>query len=120
MKSKPVFIEYTKNVDPTDDHPTGFTKGAMFEVPTPSMAKSKHPDAKIIMYADGEDFTEDSPKKKNSGKKSTGSTVDKAKNPTANVVNPPESTPEDVANIDPSPDAPGSAPNRDLTNVPKE
>lgn len=120
MKSKPVFIEYTKNVDPTTEHPTGFTKGAMFEVPTPSMAKSKHPDAKILMYADGEDFTEDAPKTKNSRKKSTGSTVNKSKNPTANVVNPPKSTPEDVANIDPSPEAPGSVQNGPVTNVPKE
>lgn len=68
MKSKPVFIQYPKSVD-------GFLKGAMFECPTPAVAKRTHPEAKIVRYVDGESYDESTPKKTKSKARSKTATA---------------------------------------------
>lgn len=97
MKTKPVIIEYTKNVPPSPEHPTGFLKGATFEVPTPATAKKSHPDARIARYADGESYSEPkapAPRKSRKKASTARKAPAKAAAPTVPVVSTPEVTPE--------------------------
>ena len=48
---RPVFVQYQRDVD-------GFLSGATFEVPTPEQAWATHPNATIIRYADGGDYSD--------------------------------------------------------------
>jgi hypothetical protein len=48
-----VFIRYEQDTAPTMDHPSGFVAGETFEVPSVKAAKTVHPDARIVAFADG-------------------------------------------------------------------
>ena len=55
---KPVIIVYQTDTEPTADHPNGHLSGETYEVRSPEAAMVVHPDARILRYADGSEYSE--------------------------------------------------------------
>lgn len=56
---RPVIVFYSRDAEPTPEQPGGFRAGQSFEAASVEVAKTYHPSATILRYADGGTYEPD-------------------------------------------------------------